>query len=97
MVLEVLVLMALVVWHQTKTKSSEETPMHQSSLSPVIENKVEISNAQKEITDWKLVLVNFENALPSNFEIDLANIDKTRKFDSRAIDALNEMMRSDEK
>ena len=86
--------MALVVWHQTKTKPSEEMTMHQPSMPPIIENNVEISNMQKEITDWKLVLVNFENALPEDFEIDLANIDKTRKFDSRAIDALKEMMRA---
>lgn len=90
-------LIALVIWHKTKSKPCEQIQMSQPNLPPTTENNVEIPSSKKEITDWKLVLVNFENALPEDFEIDLANIDKTRKFDSRAIGALNEMMRSHEK
>ena len=49
---------------------------------------------EKKIDDWELVLVNYENALPNDFEIELANIDKTRKFDSRAIEKLKKMMQA---
>lgn len=46
-----------------------------------------------DITDWKLTLVNYENALPSNFSIKLASIDRSRKFDARAIDELKKMIK----
>lgn len=60
--------------------------------SPKENNNEEKNNLN--IDDWKLVLVNYENALPENFEIELANIDKTRKFDSRAISYLNDMLKA---
>lgn len=50
---------------------------------------------QKEkIDDWRLVLVNYENTLPEDFVVNLSNIDKTRQFDSRAIEFLNEMLKA---
>ena len=59
-------------------------------------NTVEVDAilAEKTIDDWKLTLVNYENELPNNFEIQLGNIDNNRKFDVRAIDKLNEMLKS---
>ena len=54
----------------------------------------ENKNTEKEINDWRLVLVNFENELPDDFKVELSNIDKTRQFDSRAIDYLNQMMKA---
>ena len=50
------------------------------------------STTEKEINDWKLILVNYENALPEDYKIELSN--ETRKFDSRAIDELNKMMKA---
>ena len=47
---------------------------------------------EREITDWRLTLVNSENLLPEDFEVELADIDETRQFDARAIDELNKMM-----
>lgn len=52
----------------------------------------ETSNTEKEITDWELTLVNYENPITEDFEVELSNIDQTRKFDSRAIDNLNQMI-----
>ena len=52
------------------------------------------STTEKEINDGKLILVNYENALPEDYKIELSNIDETRKFDSRAIDELNKMMKA---
>lgn len=47
---------------------------------------------KKEITDWELTLANYENILPEDFEVEVADIDDTRQFDSRAIKYLKEMM-----
>ena len=42
--------------------------------------------------DWRLTLANYENIIPEDFEIELANIDEERQFDARAIKYLNQMM-----
>lgn len=42
--------------------------------------------------DWKLILVNFENKLPDNYNTTLESIDEYRKFDSRAIGYLQDMI-----
>lgn len=55
-----------------------------SSKNETIENKA--------IDDWKIVLINYENSLPEDFEPELADIDKYRKFDVRAIDDLMQML-----
>lgn len=47
---------------------------------------------KKEINDWRLTLANFENLLPEDFEVELADIDATRQFDARAIGYLNKMI-----
>ena len=47
---------------------------------------------EREITDWRLTLVNSENILPEDYTVELADIDETRQFDARAIDDLNKMM-----
>ncbi len=62
------------------------------------ENAVVLLNVQdpikikQKLNDWRLVLVNYDHELPENFTIELANIDKTRQFDKRAIDELNAML-----
>lgn len=48
--------------------------------------------AEKEIMDWELTLVNYENQMTEDFEVELSNIDSIRKFDSRAINNLNQMI-----
>lgn len=48
----------------------------------------------KEIDDWKLVLVNYENILPEDFEVELESIDEYRQFDERAIGYLFDMQRA---
>ena len=69
-----------------------------------INNKDDIENnnlnqeENNQINDWKLLLVNYENKLPEDFNVKLSNIDSFRQFDSRAINQLNQMlkdMRSD--
>ena len=57
-----------------------------------IADKLQSDEKNKEIDDWRLVLVNYENTLPNDFSPELSNIDKTRKFDSRAIEFLIMML-----
>ncbi len=59
------------------------------------EIKNEISGKKAKTSselDWQLMLVNPENKLPDNYEITLENIDEYRKFDSRAIQYLKNMI-----
>jgi len=58
-----------------------------------IADKLQSEEKNKEIDDWRLVLVNYENTLPNDFSPELSNIDKTRKFDSRAIEFLMMMLK----
>lgn len=50
-----------------------------------------------EITDWKLRLANYDNLLPEDFEVELANIDNSKdpkQFDARAVKYLKDMINS---
>ncbi len=55
-------------------------------------NEIDPENNKKEVNDWRLVLVNYENVFQKDFEIELADIDEARKFDSRAIGFLMQMI-----
>ena len=55
-------------------------------------NPKEPTNTNKQITDWNLRLANYENPLPEDFTVEVANIDETRQFDARAIKYLNQML-----
>ncbi len=57
----------------------------------VAENLV-VEKEPKEINDWRLTLVNYENVLPENYEMELVNIDKIRKIDARVFDELHQML-----
>lgn len=50
------------------------------------------TTTSKEQLDWKLTLVNQSNKLPENYEMKLLSIDEYRKFDSRAIKYLQDMI-----
>ena len=48
-----------------------------------------------EITDWRLRLANYDNLLPEDFEVELANIDNSKdpkQFDARAVKYLRDMI-----
>lgn len=61
-----------------------------SNTQNVVSKEVEKENIK--IDDWRLILVNYENKLPEDFEIELSNIDSVRKFDKRAIGELIQML-----
>lgn len=75
---------------------SNEIPQEQIQNNITISNEISVPVVAKpnerEITDWRLTLVNSENLLPEDFEVELADIDEIRQFDARAIDELNKMM-----
>ena len=95
-----LILLILVVIIRTYKKDNDSynnlgENTTQVSASTDDKTEDETSNEdkpKKEITDWRLTLVNYENLLPEDFEIEVANIDETRQFDARAIEYLNKMM-----
>ena len=75
--------------NETKNVVVEETPTVNTDN---VDNTDSTQKPEKEITDWKLRLANYENLLPEDFKVEVKNIDKTRQFDVRAIDELNDMM-----
>lgn len=79
-----------------ETSSNENTTKASTITNENAENQVPKEpevKTKKEITDWRLTLANYENILPEDFEIELANIDDTKQFDARAIEYLNKMMK----
>ena len=75
---------------KSKNKITNESNLQEENIIEV--NSKEIENQKNKITDWKLILVNYENYLPENYKIELASIDNTRIFDKRAISDLNNMI-----
>ena len=73
---------------KTSTENTTTEPVQSNQENP--DNKED--NKKNKINDWRLVLANYENILPEDFEIELANIDDTRQFDARAIKYLREMI-----
>ena len=71
-------------------ENSEEFDLTNAVNNNQIQEQPE--GTKKEITDWRLTLANYENLLPEDFTVEVANIDSTRQFDVRAIGELNDMM-----
>lgn len=92
----ILVFLLFYVFDKEKANREKEVEVS-SSVSEENNNVLEVvipKKERKEISDWRLVLVNKDNPLPENFTIELANIDRTRQFDKRAIGELQEMMKA---
>jgi len=74
-------------------KDNNTTSNNTNSIKVEFENeKPKKKRKKKEIDDWRLILVNYENQMPSDFEIELANIDKNRQIDERVLPELNKMI-----
>lgn len=89
----ILILIAKGTGRNKTVKTSTDDKVVQTNIAS--ENPVEEEpevKIPKEITDWRLTLANFENVLPEDFEVEVANIDDTRQFDARAIKYLKQMM-----
>ncbi len=66
-----------------------QVPEKKESIVIVMNNTEE---NRVKLDDWRITLVNKDNLLPENYQITLADIDDERKFDSRAINYLNDML-----
>lgn len=73
---------------QTENEEQYKETQNESTIS-VIQKMPEAKEIQQ---DWQIRIANYNHILPEDFSVELANIDKDRKFDARAIDKLNEMM-----
>ena len=92
-----LILVVIIRTHKKDNDSYNNLGENTTQVSASTDDKTEDETSnkdkpKKEITDWRLTLVNYENLLPEDFEIEVANIDETRQFDARAIEYLNKMM-----
>lgn len=90
----VAILLLIVIISKSKLNKNDLPVENKSDFVPQHEmpDNTVTEPAKKEINDWRLILVNHENALPSDFQIELAKIDKIREFDVRAIDDLKQML-----
>lgn len=74
-----------------KSGTANEIPGNNENQENKVTEEPEVKS-DKKITDWRLTLANYENILPEDFKVELANIDNTKQFDARAIEYLNKMM-----
>ncbi len=78
--------------------SNNEIPIQNININEnITHNNIVDKTNEIVIEDWRITLVNYDNKLPENFEIKLANIDSTRQFDKRAINELLTMMKDAKK
>ena len=82
-----------ILLHFQEAQSKENNIINENTVTKVKEVNKEPKEI-KEIEDWKLVLVNYENILPEDFDIELENIDEYRKFDKRAIGYLFDIQKA---
>ena len=97
MLVIIVVICIVLIVKKANNKKTIETSTNQPIETTNQKNDKQEENEQtqqpeKEITDWRLRLANYENLLPENFTVEVEDIDKTRQFDARAIDDLNKMM-----
>lgn len=91
------IILIILILIRTENSKGKEVNQSSKNMNINIESKntisreTTISELKKEL-DWELILVNSENKLPENYEIVLKDIDEYRKFDSRAIGYLNDMI-----
>lgn len=95
----ILIVALVFVIGKIKAKKQEYFVPEKEETTGNHENEISVENAvmpeekePKKIDDWCLILVNHEHTLPEDFNPELTSIDKIRKFDSRAIDELKQMM-----
>ena len=82
-----------------ETQSTTETNITNNTNTPTQTTNISTNSTQTtnkvEVTDWKLRLANYDNLLPEDFEVELANIDNSKdpkQFDARAVKYLKDMI-----
>lgn len=95
-ILMILILLIIIIALILTNKKEEKNEAPTQNLYAQ-ENKNQEKENKKEITDWRLTLVNIDNALPEDYQLELVDIDEYRKFDARAIDELKNMIEAERK
>ena len=91
----IVVLLIKASKHDETVETFSEENYEESNLTNTLDDNQtheQPEEIKKEITDWRLTLANYENLLPEDFTVEVANIDDSRQFDARAIGELNDMM-----
>lgn len=81
-----------VKFEDSNNIETEKSNINENTSYEVVLNENNAVEVRKQIDDWRLVLVNSENQLPSDFSPNLAYIDKTRQVDSRIKEELEQML-----
>lgn len=76
----------------TKDNENNKISINESTEEAEINNNILNAEKQKKELGWELTLANAEHKIPEDYKFELENIDDTRKFDSRAIEYLKNMM-----
>lgn len=88
-ILMIFILLFIILIKQVNINKNIEI----KNTNSYIENKIVENNQITKIDDWRLVLANYDNILPNNFEVDLVSIDKTREVDKRIMSELTQMIK----
>lgn len=92
------IIILIVINSNKKNNRTEDLKQNAIEVSTnVNDNTNNEIKEKKEITDWRLILVNIDNALPEDYNIELADIDQYRQFDARAIEELKKMVEAERK
>ena len=96
-ILILIIAIIIIINLNKKEKNNNEEKEINNLKQNAIEVSTNIEIKKKEIKDWRLVLVNIDNALPENFTVELEDLDEYRQFDKRAIKQLKNMIEAERK
>lgn len=97
-ILILLFIIILIVINSNKKNKKDDLKQNAIEVSTNVDDNTNNEVIEKkEITDWRLTLVNIDNVLPEDYQLELVDIDQYRKFDARAIDELKNMIESERK
>ena len=88
----IFLLIIILIVKLIKKEDSVETSTGNATNEVKQDQIQEEPKVKKEIEDWRLTLANYENILPEDFKVEVADIDETRQFDARAIEDLKQMI-----
>ena len=99
--LTIILLLIITIIIIINLNKKEKNNNEEKEINDLKQNAIEVSTnieiKKKEIKDWRLVLVNIDNALPENFTVELEDLDEYRQFDKRAIKQLKNMIEAERK
>lgn len=85
-------MIALVIFIIRANVSNKDNVEETNTIKTVYALKIDEKKVEKKQLEWNLTLANSENPIPKDYKITLESIDEYRKFDSRAINYLKNML-----